>query len=177
MSKKLLVIIFLMFLVVFAGAAFASDAATANTAVGGGYLDDFYKGAVALVLTALAALITVLVPIVAKKGNQTSDAFFAYLKTQTKKIENERIGRRVDQFLDILDSTVDSLFTVAGKVVVEKTPEGKIVVKNLDELMKEAHNNALPKLTNSTKDLTKDIGLEAKDVIESMIKERACKLI
>lgn len=178
--KKILVLT-AIFSIFFIGLAYAEPAVTSNSTNFG---DGLYKGAMALLLTALAALITSFVPMIAMKGNTASDTFFEYLKTKTKNIsvfnkkeENERIGARLESLLNALDSAADSMFKIIGKVKVVRTEDNKIVVENLNDVSKEAHENILPRLTTSTKDMAAGLGLDLEEILKSFIKEKAGRVL
>ena len=166
---KKLTIITLVFMFLFFGIAFAA-ATTAPQATN--YTDVLVKSALAALMTALAAVISMIVPIIAKKGDSLTDALWTALKNYAKKIENERIQARLNQFFDVLNKGTDQLWEIAGKVKVDKV-DGKVVVTNLDELTTEINTKVKPELTNSTKDLAKELGVDAEAYIKERIQARA----
>lgn len=170
---KKIISLSILFILMFSTIAFAADAVATTT----NWTDTILKGAMSIALLALSWLAKVMIPLIARKGDAMFDALWAYITELAKKIKNERIAARLVQLTGILNKATDELAAIAGKIVVERTAEGKVIVKNLDELKAEANDKVIPQLTNSTKDLAKELGYDIEKEIEAQIKAKAEKVL
>lgn len=161
----------IIFSLVFFGMAYAADVVVQNPN-GANYLDTFYKMAITFLITALAGILASIIPIIMRKGNDLTDSFWLYLKNLAKKVENDRIQARLDKFIDILDTAADRVWEAGGKAQA-KYVDGKIVVINLEDIKNEIKTNVTPQLTNSTKDMAKELGMDIEEMIKQKIVERA----
>lgn len=163
----------ILFVLMLSTIAFAADAVATST----DWSDTLLKGAMSIALLAASWLAKVMIPIISRKGDAMFDALWEYLAEQAKKIKNERIANRLVQLTGILNKATDELSAIAGKIVVEKNTEGKIVVKNLNELKAEILERVTPQVTNSTKDLASQLGYDIEKEIEAQIKAKAEKVL
>jgi len=174
---KKIITLSILFTLIFMGIAFAATVVSSDvTSTTATWTDTLLKGAMSIALLALSWLAKAIIPIISRKGDSMFDALWAYLTELSKKITNERISSRIKDLIAILNKGTDDLCAIAGKAKVERKSDGSIVITNLAELKAEALNNVTPQITNSTKDLAKQIGIDIEAEIENQIKLKVAKV-